>query len=377
MEQVIIKEVKSKSDLNKFITFQDKLYKDNDYRVPQLHAFEKSTLISSKNPAFDFCEAKYWLAYKEGKIVGRIAGILNHKSNEIWKEKYMRFGWIDFIDDYNVSSALIKAVEDWAAEKKMTALHGPLGFTDLDLEGMLVYGFDEIATQTTIYNYEYYPQHLEKMGYLKDVDWVQLKFDLPSKVPEKVTRIAEIAKKKYNLRLLKVKKAKEILPYAKSMFNTLNESYKDLYGFVPLSEKQIAYYTKQYFSMVNPKFVGFVVDEKDEVVAFGLSFLSLSKALMKAKGKLFPFGFIPILRAMKKNDTIDLLLHAVKSEYQNKGIPAIFYADMTQACIDSGVKKAITSHILENNKPSLQMFNEYNAHQHTIRRIYIKKNISK
>jgi len=372
MEKITIKEVKSKSDLRKFISFPDKLYKGNKYRVPQLHSFEKSTLSAKKNPAFEFCEAKYWLAYKNKEIVGRIAGIISAKSNEIWKENYARFGWIDFINDKDVSSALIKTVENWAESKGMSAVHGPLGFSDLDLEGMLVEGFDEIGTQAVIYNYPYYPAQLEELGYAKDVDWVQLEVKIPVKVPEKIQRISELVQKKYNLRLLKIKKAKEILPYARSMFQTINKSYTNLYGFVPLTEKQIAYYTDLYFSMVNPRYVGFVVDSKNEVVAFGLGFLSLSKALMKAKGKLFPFGFIKILKDMKKNDTIDLLLHAAKPEYQNKGIPAIFYADMTQACINDGVRTAITSHILEDNKPSIQMFNAYDTRQHLRRRIYIR-----
>ena len=372
MSKIEIKEVKSKSDLNKFIAFPNKLYKGNKYRVPQLHTFEKSTLSPKKNPAFDFCEAKYWLAHKNGEIVGRIAGIINHKSNEIWKEKYVRFGWIDFIDDYDVSTALIKTVEDWAKSLNMKAVHGPLGFSDLDLEGMLVEGFDEIGTQAVIYNYPYYPEHMEKHGYKKDTDWVQLEVKIPEKVPEKIQRISELIQKKYNLKLLKLKKSKDILPYAKSLFEIINESYINLYGFVPLTEKQIAYYTKQYFSMVNPKYIGLVVDKDNKLVGFGLSFLSLSKALMKANGKLFPFGFIPILKAMKKNDTIDLLLHAVKPKYFNKGVPAIFYANMTQACINEGIKTAITSHILEDNKPSIQMFNPYETRQHLRRRIYIK-----
>ena len=372
MVNITIKEVKSKSDLRKFISFPDKLYEGNKYRVPQLHSFEKSTLSAKKNPAFEFCEAKYWLAYKDNGIVGRIAGIISTKSNEIWKENHARFGWIDFINDKDVSSALIKTVENWAESKGMSAVHGPLGFSDLDLEGMLVEGFDEIGTQAVIYNYPYYPAHLEELGYAKDVDWVQLEVKIPEKVPEKIQRISELVQKKYNLRLLKIKKAKEILPYARSMFQTINKSYTNLYGFVPLTEKQIAYYTDLYFSMVNPRYVGFVIDSKDEVVAFGLGFLSLSKALMKAKGKLFPFGFIKILRDMKNNDTIDLLLHAAKPEYQNKGIPSIFYADMTRACIDDGVRTAITSHILEDNKPSLQMFNAYETRQHLRRRVYIR-----
>ncbi len=372
MSNIEIKEVKTKRDLNKFIAFPDRLYEGNKYRVPQLHAFEKSTLSPKKNPAFEFCEARYWLAYKNSEIVGRIAGIISHKSNEVWKENYVRFGWIDFIDDYEVSGALIKTVENWAKSLKMEAVHGPLGFSDLDLEGMLVEGFNEIGTQAVIYNYDYYPKHMEYHGYKKDTDWIQMEVKIPDKVPEKIQRISDLVQKKYNLRLLKLKKAKDILPYAQSIFEIINESYTDLYGFVPLTEKQIAYYTDQYFSMVNTKYIGLVVDENNQLVGFGLGFLSLSKALMKAKGKLFPFGFIPILKAMKKNDTIDLLLHAVRPKYFNKGVPAIFYADMTQTCINEGVKTAITSHILEDNKPSIQMFNPYETRQHLRRRIYIR-----
>jgi len=369
---VTIKKVSSTSELNKFISFPDKLYKGSKFRVPQLHSFEKSSLVKEKNPAFEYCEANYWLAYKDGEIVGRIAGILNKKSNIIWKENYIRFGWIDFIDDEEVSALLIKTVEDWAKSLNMEAVHGPLGFTDFDLEGMLVKGFNEIGTQATIYNYPYYPKHLEKLGYHKDVDWIQLELKMPDKVPEKILRISKLVQKKYNLHLLKVKSAKEIRPYAKSVFEIINETYTNLYGFVPLNEKQIEHYTEQYFALVNPKFVGLVLDENDELVGFGLSFLSLSKALMKAKGKLFPFGFIHILLAMRKNDTIDLLLHAVRPKYFNKGVPSIFYADMTQACIDNNIKTAVISHILETNKASIQMFNAYETRQHIRRRIYIR-----
>ena len=373
MKNIEIKEVKSKSDLNKFISFPDKLYKKNKYRVPQLHSFEKSTLVAEKNPAFDFCEAKYWLAYSGNEIVGRIAGIINNKSNEIWNEKYMRFGWMDFINYTDVSEALFKTVEDWAKTKGMTSIHGPLGFTDMDLEGMLVEGFDEIGTQAVIYNYPYYPTHIEALGYSKDVDWIQFEIKIPDKIPDKIKRIAAIVQEKYNLRIFRPKKSKEILPYAKSMFYTLNKSFKDLYGFVPLTEKQIEYYTKQYFSIINPKFVCFVLDnKKDEVIGFGLSVLSLSKALMKAKGKLFPFGFIPILKALRKNDKVDMLLQAVKPEYQNKGIPAIFFNEMGQAYIDNGIRTAISSHALENNLSAFLMFKDYEYRQHIRRRCYIK-----
>ena len=372
MDQLYIKEVKSKSELNRFISFPDKLYKGNKYRVPQLHSFERSTLSAKKNPAFDYCESKYWLAYQDNKIVGRIAGMINQKANEIWNQNVVRFGWIDFIDDVDVSALLIKTVEEWGKLKGMAAAHGPLGFTDMDLEGMLIYGFDEIGTQAVIYNYPYYPDHLDKHGYKKDVDWVQFKIKIPEKVPDKIKRIADIVQKKYNVRPLKVKKAKELLPYAPKMFRLMNETFKDLYGFVPLSEKQIKYYTKMYFSVINPRYLCFVVDQEDELVGFGLSLTSLSEALIKAKGKLFPFGFIHILKALKYNDTVDMFLQAVKPEYQNKGIPSIFFNEMTQAFIDNGIKYAISSHALEDNKSAFLMFKDFDSRQHLKRRSYTK-----
>ena len=372
MRNIEVKEIHTKSELNKFISVPDKLYKGNKYRVPQLHSFEKQSLSKHKNPAFDFCEAKYWLAYKESKIVGRIAGIINHKSNEIWNEKYVRFGWIDFIDDINVTKALLQTVEDWAKSKNMQAIHGPLGFTDMDLEGMLVDGFNELGTQATIYNFPYYPVHLEKLGYKKDVDWIQHEIRVPNKVPERVIRIADLVLKKYDLRILDAKKSKDLLPYAGKMFQTLNEAFDKLYGYVPLTDKQIEKYTKDYFSMIDTKYVCFVLDKNDDVVGFGISVLSLSKALQKAKGKLFPLGFIHILNALKHNDTVDMLLQGVKPEYEKKGVIAIFYNKLIQAYIDNGVKFAVSSHILESNKKSHQMFDSYDTRQHLRRRIYLK-----
>lgn len=370
---ITIHEVNTKSDLRKFIKFPDELYKNNSYRVPQLHSFEMSTLLKEKNPAFDFCEAKYWLALKKGKIVGRIAGIINKKANEKWNEKVVRFGWIDFVENQEVSQLLLKTVEEWGKKHGMEKVQGPLGFTDMDLEGMLIEGFDEISTQAVIYNYPYYPNHLEQYGYSKEVDWIQYEIKVPNKVPDKVLRIAELVKTKYELKILNFKNSKELLPYAGKMFDTLNEAFKDLYGFVPLTERQIKYYVDKYFSMVNPKYVSFVVDKNNNVVGFGLGFLSLSKALMNAKGRLFPFGFIKILRDMKTNDTADILLQAVRDDYKNKGVPALFYAHIMQAFIDNGVKTAISSHTLEENKNALLMFtNGYESRQHMRRRSYMK-----
>lgn len=369
---VEIRVVTGKTGLREFINFPDRLYKNNTYRVTPLHSFEKGALDQKKNPAFKYCEAKYWLAYRDGKIVGRIAGIINHSSNEMRGEKYARFGWIDFVDNHLISGLLIGTVEDWAKSKGMTHVHGPFGFTDMDLEGMLVEGFDETGTQAVLYNYSYYPEHLEKLGYEKEVDWIQYKIKVPAQVPRKIVRISELVKEKYGLRVLQAKSIKDILPYAGKMFETLNESFENLYEFVPLSQEQIKYYTKQYFSLINPRYVCFVLDKKDDVVGFGISVLSISKALIKAKGKLFPFGFIYILNALRSNDTVDMLLQGVKPTYRNKGIPAIFFAEMMQAYIDNGVKTAISSHALEKNTAAFLMFEDFEHRRHLRRRCYGK-----
>lgn len=368
-----IKEVHTKRQLSDFIRFPDSLYEGSKFRVPPFHAYEELTLRQDKNPAFEFCEAKYWLAYMHNKIVGRIAGIINKKANEIAQKKILRFGWIDFIDNMEVSESLMRTIENWGKVNNMDILQGPMGFTDMDLEGMLVEGFEEISTQAVLYNFPYYPVHLERLGYRKDVDWIQFEIQVPDKVPDRVKRMSEIVQKKYDLRPLKVTKARELIPYAKKMFNTLNASFKDLYGFVPLTDNQINFYTKHYFSMINPSFVTLVLDNKDEVVGFGVSFVSLSKAMILAKGKLFPIGFIHILRALRKNNKVDMLLQGVKPEYSGKGIPAIFFSEMMQAYIDNGIKIAISSHALESNRGAFQMFKDYEYRQHIRRRSYNKQ----
>jgi len=367
-----IKEVITKQQLSEFIEFPDALYKGNKYRVPQLHVFEKATLLPEKNKAFEFCEAKFWLAFKGMRIVGRIAGIINHKSNEIWNENVVRFGWIDFTDDFEVSTALIHSVKNWGKSKGMSKMDGPLGFTDLDFHGMLIEGYSELSTHAVLYNYPYYPIHLEKHGFEKAVDWIQYEINVPVEVPEKIIRISELVKQRYGLRILKINKAKDILPYAEKMFAVLNESYANLYGFVALTDKQIAYYTEQYFSFINPKYVCFILDKKDDVVGFGITILSLSKALIKSKGKLFPFGSIHLLNALRKNDTVDMLLQGIKPQYFNKGIPAIFFAEIMQAYIDNGIKKAISSQALEKNRNAFLMFENFEHRQHIRSRSYTK-----
>ncbi len=367
-----IKEVSGRGDLKKFVKFPYKLYAGNKYWVPPLFFDEMNTLRRDKNPAFEFCESKYWLAYRNGKIVGRIAGIINQKYIDKWHNKYLRFGWIDFIDDEQVVKALLDTVENWALSKGMTAVHGPLGFTDMDYEGMLIEGFNELGTLATIYNYPYYPKYLEKFGYQKDVDWVEFAVKNPQKIPEKIERIANRIKERNNLTILKVNKAKELLPYATEIFEVLNNAYKDLFGFVTLSEKQIAMYVKQYFGFIRPEYVPVVLDSKGKIAAFGITMPSLSKALQKARGRLFPLGFLYILRAMRKNDRVDLYLVAVRPDLQDKGVNAILIHEMNKTFLKEKIIEVETNPELESNLKVQAQWKLMEKRQHKRRRCYIK-----
>ena len=276
---------------------------------------EMNTLRKDKNAAFEHCQARYWLAYRDGKIVGRVAAIHNRRHIEKWNQPYLRFGWLDFVDDPAVSTALLGQVEEWARALGLTAVHGPLGFTDMDREGMLIEGFDEVGTLATLYNYPYYPAHLEKLGYAKDTDWMEYQITLPEKPDERVERAVEILQRRYKLRMLKVKRKKELLDVALDIFHLLDDEYKNLYGTVPMSERQMQSYIDQYFGLVIPSFVPVVFDENNKMVAAGIAFPSFSRALQKSRGELFPFRFIHLLRAMKKNDLADLYLVAIHSDF--------------------------------------------------------------
>jgi hypothetical protein len=373
MSEVIIKEVVTKKDLKDFVLFPHGLYKDSPYWVPTMIFDDMETLSKEKNPAFEFCKAKYWMAFRGKKIVGRIAGIINTRALEIWKIKFARFGWIDFIDDPEVSRALIQTVETWAKQEGMEGVQGPLGFTDFDKEGMLIEGFDELATIAGIYNYPYYPVHMEKLGYSKEVDWVEHEMNIHGVINEKVKRLADIVERRYGLKIVKLKKAKEILKYTHEIFQLLNFAYKDLFGFVPLSEKQIEYYTKMYFSFIRPEFVPLVFDKDDKLVAVGVTVPSLSKAFKKAKGRVFPFGFIHLFRAMKKNDRINLLLVGVRKDYLGKGVNAILMNECNKVFIENNMNIINATHQLETNT-KIQSFWDYYDNRVTVRRrCYSKK----
>ena len=372
-----VHKVTTSRELKKFARFNYKLYKDNPYSVPDLYSDILKTFSREKNPAFEFCEAEYFLAYQDGKIVGRVAAIINHRANATWGKKAVRFGWIDFIDDLDVSRALLKAVEQWGADKGMTTMEGPLGFTDMDAEGMLIEGFEELSTMATIYNYPYYPEHMEKLGLGKAIDWVEMKLMVPEKLPEQYEKIARIVQQRLNLHVRKLRSVKEIrrtgLGY--KIFDLVNEAYKPLFGYSEMTKGQIDRYINEYLPILDLNMVTLVEDANNELVGVGISMASLSRALQKAKGRLWPFGWWHLLKALfiKRPPILDLLLIAVKPEYQGKGVNAIMFADLIPIYIKYGFEWGETNPELEVNDKIQSQWHYLDNRIHKRRRCYTKE----
>ena len=360
-------------DLKQFIKFPFELYKGNPYYVPPIIDFEISTLSPKKNPAFKQAAAKYWLVKDGKKSVGRVAAIL--LNNEFEDKKLVRFGWIDFIDDFKVSSLLIQTVEHFAKEHGAIGVHGPLGFTDLDFEGTLISGFDEMATQATIYNYPYYQTHFERSGYGKACDWFEMRGTVPEKVPDSIREIAQKVSDRYKIKSKKFKRTKEVLKYSKPVFDLLNETYRNLYGYYPLSNEQIDYFIKMYFGFIRLEYISLIVNENDDVVAFAITLPSLSKAFQKAKGHLYPIGFIHVLKSFYSNNHLDLFLIAVKPEYQRRGAFAIIFYELFSIFVNNGVKYLTTGPMMETNNSVLNSWKGMEEHLNTYkiqRRCFIK-----
>ncbi len=369
---VQLREVTSRRDLKRFVLFPFSLYKNNPNWVPPFIVDELNTLRRDRNAAFRYCEAAYWLAWRDNKVVGRIAAIKNDRFIQKWGKSYARFGWIDFVDDREVSAALLTRVEEWARERGLVGIHGPMGFTDLDKEGMLVEGFDELGTLPMIYNHAYYPEHLEALGYQKDVDWLEYEIKAPPEIPEKVLRVQDMVLKRSHLRLVEARRSKDLRPYAREVFEVLNEAYADLYGVVELSEEQIDAYIKQYFSFIQPDYAKVIVDQDNRVAAFGIGMPSLSRALQRSKGRLLPVGFLHILHALRKPRQLDLYLVAVRPKYQNLGVNSILMTEITRSGLRNGIRSAETSGELENNKAVQDFWKHYDKRQHKRRRCYVK-----
>ncbi|MDE6563560.1 MAG: N-acetyltransferase [Muribaculaceae bacterium] len=365
----------SSDQLHQYVQFGIDLYKGNDCYVPPLIMDEVGTLSPDVNPAFDFCDAQSFMAFRNGEPVGTITAIINKAYNEKTGEKLMRFGFVNFIDDQEVVDELFAAAEEWGRSRGMTEIVGPMGFSDMDHEGMLIEGFDELGTMATIYNYPYYPAHMERMGYEKDVDWVEFRMTVPEAIPEKHARIAEIVARKYGLSVKKYTSRSKIKKeYGHAIFELVNEAYADLYGFVPLTERQIDFYIKAYIGVLRLEDVCLVVDSEGKLVALGISMPSLSRALQKSKGKMFPFGWWHLLKAIRGNtDVVDLLLVAVKPEYQSRGVNALIFADLIPQYNKNGYKYAESNLELEGNENVQKQWEYFERRQHRRRRAFRKK----
>ena len=372
-----VKKVTTKKELETFIRFNYELYKENPYSVPDLYDDMVDTFDRQKNPAFEFCEADYFLAYNDkGEVVGRVAAIINHRSNETWESKNVRFGWIDFIDDMEVSGALLDAVTAFGKAHGMKQVVGPLGFTDFDPEGMLVEGFDRLSTMALIYNYPYYPEHMKAHGYYKETGWVEYRITIPEQMPEKHIKYAEVIKERYKLTVRKLTKSqirKE--NYGRKVFDLVNQTYCVLYGYSLLSEKQIDQYVDLYLGLADPKMFSFVENEQGELIALGITIPSLSEALQKCNGEIFPFGWWHLLKTMfwKKPDTLDMLLIGVRPDYQSKGINALLFCDLFQTYKKMGFKYAETNANLETNAKVQAMWSPFEKEQHKKRWVFGKE----
>lgn len=373
---VTIVKIENNKQLKKFVAFPNELYKDSPCYVPELFEDAMNTLRKDRNAAFEFCEADYFLAYKDGRIAGRIAVILNKVSNEKWGQKAARFGWIDFIDDNEVVDALFAAAEQWARERGLTELQGPLGFTDFDREGMLIEGFDRLGTMATMYNYPYYPEHMARLGYVKDAEWVEYLLKVPDKRWEKAERISAIVERKYGLRLEHCKSRSQLVKrYGAKLFQLVNECYAPLYGYTPLTEKQIEQFIKMYIPVIDLRLISLVVDADDNLVALGVSIYSLSEALRKAKGRLFPFGWWHLLKALfiKHPTRLDFLLVAVKPEYQSKGVFAMVFNDLLGNYLQMDLVDVESNPELETNTKVQSQWNDFEKELHKRRRAFKKE----
>ncbi|MBR1757563.1 MAG: hypothetical protein IJ744_02395 [Lachnospiraceae bacterium] len=375
MSNIEIVEVKTRAQRRKFVNYPNVLYKDNPNFVPAFYGDDMADWDPKKNPAFDYCEAKAFLAYRDGEIVGRIGAILSHAANEKWGTKRMRFSQVDFIDDPEVSKLLFDTVEAWAKEKGCNQVHGPLGFCDMDREGMLVEGFDKRSMFITYYNDPYYNEHLANLGYEKDTDWIEHMipiggWDDPNYL--KLKKIADAVMKKTGYRKVELKKRSEYKPYIRKVFEMVNKAYAPLYGVVELNEAQIEKYADKFIPLINPDFCCLVVDENDNLVAFGVGAPSMAEAMKKNRGKLFPTGWIPVLKALHKNDALDLFLIAVDPSLQGHAINGIVMEHLMRGCIKMGIHQAETGPQLETNTKVHHQWKMFNLTPHKRRRCYIK-----
>ena len=373
MNKIIIKEVKTKKDLKRFVRFPLELYKDNKNYIPALEADEKNMFNRENNPAYEYCESIEILALRDDKVVGRLAGIINHKYNEKINAKHLRFTHFDVIDDFEVTKAMFEYIGKWGKEKGMTEFNGPIGFIDIDRQGMLIEGFDKIGMSITNYNFPYYVEHMEKLGLKKDVDWVEYLIHIPEKLDSRIEKVQSALLNRFGFKLLKFKNLKEIMPYIYKAFDVYNEAFYALHGTVFLTKRQIDALIKQFAPAINFDYVPIIVDKDDNVVGFAILAPSIAKASRKAKGRMLPFGWYHLLKALNHNDTLEMYLVAIKPEYQGFGLNAILMHDVTKCAMKNGIKYAETGPELEENYKVRSQWDNYNADLIRKRRCFIGK----
>lgn len=369
---VRIQPVRTRRDLKEFARFPNRLYHDVPQHVPNLISDEINLFNPAKNPAFAFCDAQLFLALNGSSVVGRIAAIVNEKAIEKFGEPRGRFGFVDFVDDPEVSEALFGAAEAWLHTRGIRIVQGPLGFSDLDEEGMLTEGFEEKGTLTTIYNHAYYPEHLKQLGYHEDVRWFEYEAVLPDHIDERMHHLAQTVRERYGLKIVPVKRARDVLPFAEKLFGLINTAYEDLYNITPLDEAQMQYYTKQYLTFVHPDYIKLIVDSDDNLISFGLCFPSLGPAFKKANGHLLPLGWWHILRTFKRHDRVEMLLIAVDPAYSRKGVPAILFESFIESFVRNGVRRADINPQLEDNVAVRNLWKNYETRQHRKRASFMK-----
>lgn len=368
--------VVSRAQLKKFLVFSIDLYKGNPYYVPSLVADDIKLFQAKHNPAFGFCESQCFLCYRDNRIVGRIAAIINHKANNAWGKLNGRFGFVDFIEDFEVAKLLIQTAENWVRERGMTSLEGPLGFTDFDPEGMLIEGFDQLGTMSTIYNFPYYPQYMERLGYKKEADWVEFKITIPGAIPDRVEKLSQIVARRSSLRVLRLTKPSQVIKggWGEKIFELTNIAFSELFGYSALSPEQMKSYVMQYIPMVRMELLTMIVDKDDNLVAYGLGLPSLSRALQKSRGRMWPFGFIHLLSALKSKraEICDLMLIAIHPDYQGKGVNAMIMSEFIPGLIKFQAKYAESNQELETNGRIHEQWDSFEHVQHKRRRAFIK-----
>jgi len=367
---------RNRKELKQFVKFPYRLYRQDPFWIPPLISGEMETLNPEKNPAYEHCDTKFLLAYNGKKIVGRVAGIINQRYNKQWNKRAVRFGWFEAVNDMEVTTGLINAIAGWALEQGMEKMEGPMGFTTFDRTGILVKGFEEMPTFAGVHSPPYYVEHLEKLGFGKEIEYVEYELTVPEQIPDKAIKISKLVAERYHLKLLQARTTREILPYAEQVFHVLNEAYKPLFGFVPLSEKQIKYFVRKYFSFVRPEFTTVVLDQQERVIGFQISMPSLSRAFQRAHGRLFPLGWLNLIRALRKPDRLDLMLTGILPEYQSKGVNSLYMVHLTGTAIAHGITYAESNSELEENFKMQSFWRHFESRQHRRSRIYSKSIIS-